>query len=350
MLFGWLIPFFLVSAGASMHDPITVRKNTQGQHLSLIRHRRSRIREWMIEKFILLNATLAIGAIVLIFVFVGKEALPIFTDREVKEEANLSEFFLPQQYAPDKPADFIWQPVSQRPKYSIIPLIVGTLKATIIAMLFAVPLAVAAAVFTSEFAPGWVKEIVKPTVELLAGIPSVVLGFFALMVLASLIHSLFHFTFRLNAINAGVALGFAVIPIIYTVSEDALNAVPRQYREASLALGATPWQTAWTVALPAALPGIFAAVVLGFGRAVGETMIVLMASGNAAIISWNFGESIRTLSATIAAELGEVVFGSAHYHALFFLGALLFVVTFAVNLSGAAYVERLRLKLTGGKS
>jgi phosphate transport system permease protein len=183
----------------------------------------------------------------------------------------------------------------------------------------------------------------------LAGIPSVVLGFFALIVLASAIQDIFDFTFRLNAINAGIALGLAVIPIIYTLSEDALNAVPRQYREASLALGATTWQTAWTVALPAALPGIFASIVLGFGRAVGETMIVLMASGNAGIISWNFGESIRTLSATIAAELGEVVFGTAHYHALFFIGALLFVVTFAINLSGALYVERLKAKLTGSK-
>lgn len=332
-----------------MHNPIAVQKSTQGQPLSLIRHRRSRIREWMIEKFILLNATLAIGAIVLIFVFVGKEALPVLTSPEVKKEANVSEFFLPQHYAPDRPADFIWQPVSERPKYSIIPLIVGTLKATLIAMLFAAPLAVAAAVYTSEFASNWVKEIIKPTIELLAGIPSVVLGFFALIVLASLIHSIFHFTFRLNAVNAGVALGLAVVPIIYTISEDALNTVPRQYREASLALGATRWQTAWTVALPAALPGVFAGMVLGFGRAVGETMIVLMASGNAAIISWNFGESIRTLSASIAAELGEVVFGSAHYHALFFLGALLFIVTFVINLLGAAYVERLKLRLTGGK-
>jgi phosphate transport system permease protein len=311
--------------------------------------RRGRIREWMIEKFILLNATLAIGAIVLIFIFVGKEALPVFTSQEVKEEANLSEFFLPQKYAPERSPDFIWQPVSERPKYSIIPLIVGTLKATLVAMLFAAPLAIAAAVYTSEFAPNWIKEVIKPTIELLAGIPSVVLGFFALIVLASLIHSIFGFTFRLNAINAGVALGLAVIPIIYTVSEDALNAVPKQYREAALALGATRWQTAWTVALPAALPGVFAGMVLGFGRAVGETMIVLMASGNAAIISWNFGESIRTLSASIAAELGEVVFGSAHYHALFFLGALLFIVTFVINLSGAAYVERLKLRLTGGK-
>lgn len=319
------------------------------QKIQPVYKRKGKIKEWLVEKFILLNAIMAIGAIILIFVFVGKEALPVFTSQEVQEEANLSEFFLPHRYTPDSSPDFIWQPVSQRPKYSIIPLIVGTLKATFIAMLFAVPLAVAAAVFTSEFAPRRVKEIIKPIIELLAGIPSVVLGFFALIVLASVIQDVFHFVFRLNAINAGIALGLAVIPIIYTVSEDALNAVPRQYREASLALGATPWQTAWTVALPAALPGIFAGMVLGFGRAVGETMIVLMASGNAAIISWNFGESIRTLSATIAAELGEVVFGSAHYHALFFIGALLFIVTFIINLSAAMYVDRLKARLTGAR-
>jgi phosphate transport system permease protein len=330
-------------------ESITATKSVSESATSLEYKRKRRIKEWLVEKFILFNATLAIGAIILIFVFVGKEALPVLTSPEVKEEANLSEFVLPHRYTPQSSLDFIWQPVSERPKYSIIPLIVGTLKATLIAMLFATPLAVAAAVFTSEFAPGWVKELIKPVIELLAGIPSVVLGFFALIVLASLIHSIFHFTFRLNAINAGIALGLAVIPIVYTVSEDALNAVPKQYREASLALGATPWQTAWTVALPAAVPGIFAAMVLGFGRAVGETMIVLMASGNAAIISWNFGESIRTLSATIAAELGEVVFGSAHYHALFFIGALLFVVTFIINLSGEVFVDRLKSKLTGGK-
>ncbi|HEX9760372.1 MAG TPA: ABC transporter permease subunit, partial [Candidatus Acidoferrales bacterium] len=138
-----------------------------------------------------------------------------------------------------------------------------------------------------------------------------------------------------------------VLPIIYTISEDALTAVPRNFRNASFALGASPWQTAWRVVLPAALPGIFAGVVLGFGRAVGETMIVLMASGNAAITSWHFAEPVRTLSATIAAELAEVVFGSAHYHVLFFIGTLLFTITFVLNWMGAALVGRLRRRLSG---
>src|SRR5947207_2223856 len=146
----------------------------------------------------------------------------------------------------------------------------------------------------------------------------------ALVVLASWLQDRFDLDYRLNAINAGVALGLAVLPIIYTVAEDALMGVPRRYRQAALALGASRWQAAWRVVLPAGLPGIFAGVVLGFGRAVGETMIVLMASGNAAITSWNFSESVRTLSATIAAELAEVVYGSPHYHVLFFIGTVLF--------------------------
>jgi phosphate transport system permease protein len=229
-----------------------------------------------------------------------------------------------------------------------MPLFLGTLKVTIVAMLFATPLAVLAAMFTTEFAPRWARELVKPIIELLAGIPSVVLGFFALIVLATALQDAFGLDYRLNAINAGIALGLAVIPVMYTISEDALNAVPRRYRDASLALGATPWQTAWKVVLPAALPGVFAAMVLGFGRAMGETMIVLMASGNAAITSWSFVEPVRTLSATIAAELGEVVQGSPHWHVLFALGALLFLFTFILNWFGYFMVSRLRRHLTGG--
>ncbi|MGH9804520.1 MAG: phosphate ABC transporter permease subunit PstC, partial [Candidatus Acidiferrales bacterium] len=233
------------------------------------------------------------------------------------------------------------------PKYSLMPLFLGTLKVTLVAMIFAAPLAVLAAIFTTEFAPRWLREALKPVVELFAGIPSVVLGFFALIVLATWLQDTFKLDFRLNAINAGVALGLAVLPIIYTISEDALTAVPRSFRNASLALGASPWQTAWRVVLPAALPGVFAGVVLGFGRAMGETMIVLMASGNAAITSWEFAEPVRTMSATIAAELGEVVFGSAHYHVLFFIGVLLFGVTFVLNWLGTVLVGRLRARLSG---
>lgn len=308
----------------------------------------SRVQEWVVEKFIHLTAWLAMAFVGLIFVFVAREAVPLFYDPPAKAEVGWSRLFLPQQYGTaEAPLPYVWQPVSVEPKYSLLPLFLGTLKVTIIAMLFAVPLAIAAAVYTAEFAPGWAREVIKPAIELLAGFPSVVLGFFALIVLASWLQNLFELDYRLNAVNAGLALGLAVIPIIYTVCEDALGAVPRRLREASWALGATRAETALRVVLPAALPGIFAGVVLGFGRAIGETMIVLMASGNAAITSWSFVESVRTLSATIAAELAEVVFGSPHYRVLFFIGLLLFLFTLAINSFGAWVIGRWRRRLTG---
>ncbi|MCS7156332.1 MAG: phosphate ABC transporter permease subunit PstC [Blastocatellia bacterium] len=299
------------------------------------------------RRVILLLSLTAIATIVLIFIFIFREALPILTDPEIQREASLRHFFRPME-GPDLASRYMWQPIALVPKYSLIPLILGTLKTTLVALLIAAPLAIAAALYTSEFAPARVRETIKPAIELLAGIPSVVLGFFALIVLATWIQQLFGLETRLNAITAGTALALALIPIIYTVSEDALNAVPQSLREASLALGATRWQTATRVVLPAALPGIFASLILGFGRAVGETMIVLMASGNAAITSWQFTDSVRTLAATIAAELGEVVFGSPHYHVLFFIGALLFVVTFIVNSVGMYIIHRVQHRLRGG--
>jgi phosphate transport system permease protein len=217
----------------------------------------------------------------------------------------------------------------------------------LVALAFGIPVAVGAALYTSEFAPSRLKEIIKPIVEILAGIPSVVMGFFALIVLASFLQSVLHYSSRLNALNAGIALGFAVIPTIYTVSEDALNAVPRSFREASLALAADRWQTAWRVTLPAARAGILAGVLLGLGRAVGETMIVLMASGNASLLSPSLFASTRTLTATIAAELGEVVFGDAHYNTLFLIGTMLFSLTFIINLGSHVMVNRLKDKLSG---
>jgi phosphate transport system permease protein len=308
----------------------------------------ARLRDFLFGKFILVNAVLAISIIFLIFIYVGKEAIPIFYDAETRKEASLYRLFAPQDYgSPDMPLPFVWQPVGEVPKYSVLPLFLGTLKVTILALLFAAPLAIAAALYTAEFASHRVREIVKPVVELLAGIPSVVLGFLALIVLATWLQDLFGFDYRLNAITAGVAMALAIIPIIYTVSEDALTSVPRTYREASLALGVPPWKTAWSVVLPAATPGIFAALILGFGRAMGETMVVLMASGNAAITSLKLSDSVRTISATIAAELGEVVFQSPHYYVLFFLGAMLFVLTFLLNMLGEYLVGKLKLKLMG---
>jgi len=308
----------------------------------LLLRRRSRIGEALIEAAVRSSAFVVIAALVLIFVFVAKEAVPLLTSTEVHEEVTLGSMLLPRAEG-----GLSWQPVSTVPKYSLLPLLVGTLKVTVVALVLALPVAIGAAIFTSEFAPQAAREIVKPAVELLAGIPSVVIGFFALMVAATWIQDAFGLVLRLNAITAGFGLALAVIPIVYTVAEDALSAVPQAFRDGSLALGANRWQTAWRVVLPAAMPGVFAACVLGAGRAIGETMIVLMSSGNAATVSLDPAKSFRSFSATIAAELGEVVHGSAHYHVLFFLGAFLFLATFLLNLLGHAYVNRLRARLSG---
>jgi phosphate transport system permease protein len=309
--------------------------------------RRRQVREAVIAGIITAAALLGIAAVVLIFVFVAREALPLLTDPEVRHEVTFGKMFLPQVLREGRPATFMWQPVGDVPKLSMIPLFVGTLKVTAVAMLIAVPFGIAAAIYVAEFARPRVREVVKPTIELLAGIPSVVVGFFALMVLASALQSFFGFSYRLNAVVAGLGLSIAVVPLVFTVAEDALTAVPRSFREASLALGATRWETSWRVVLPAAAPGVLAAIVLGFGRSLGETMIVLMASGNAAITSWSLGESVRSLPATIAAEMGEVVFGGPHYAVLFFIGVQLFVFTFVINWAAAAFVRRLIRRTAG---
>ncbi len=308
---------------------------------------KSKFWEFVGAKIISISALSALIGILLIFVFIFKEALPVFTNSEVQEEASLDKMTFKQEYYEGREAKYSWQPNSTVPKYSLYPLFLGTIKAAIIAMLFAAPLGIGAAIYSSEFASRRMRETIKPVIELLAAIPSVVLGFFALIVLATFLQNVLGLTFRLNALNAGIALGLAVIPIIFTVAEDAMTSVPRSLREAAIALGANPWQVSMTMVLPAALPGIAAGVVLGFGRAIGETMIVLMASGNAAIVSASFVESVRTFSATIAAELAEVVFGSTHYTVLFFIGTLLFVFTFAINLGGELVLGRIKEKLQG---
>jgi len=308
---------------------------------------KSRIKEFLGEKIIAINALSALIVIALIFIFIFKETLPIFTSPQVQKEAGLSRLLFKQEFYPKHEPKWSWQPNSDVPKYSLMPLFVGTIKVALIAMLFAGPLGVGAAIYSSEFAPKRLREIIKPVIELLAGIPSVVLGFFALIVLATWLQETFGFTYRLNAFNAGIALGITVVPVIFTVAEDAMTAIPRSLREAATALGANPWQVSFTMVLPAALPGIAAGIVLGFGRAIGETMIVLMASGNAAIVSGSLTDSVRTFSATIAAEMAEVVFGSPHYNVLFFIGTLLFVFTFIINLGGDYILARLRERIQG---
>jgi phosphate transport system permease protein len=342
------------------------------KNLITFNRKKFRFSDWFAEKAIKGVAFLSIAVVVLIFIFVFREAFPIFRIDKSNTESN-SEVLVQESYGGadnttaadnvadnqvdnsntvntprDKPSSTLlsnsWMPVSDNPRYGIWPLLLGTLKVTLIALLFATPVSILAAVYTAMFAKPWMREIIKPVIELLAGFPSVVIGFFALMVMATVFQEMFGYSSRLNAFVGGIAMGLAAIPIIYTLTEDALTAVPKTYTEASLGLGASRRQTAFYVVLPAAVPGIFAAVVLGIGRIFGETMIALMATGNAAMISMNPFDSVRTLSATIGAEMAEVVFGDTHYSVLFFIGSLLFIFTFAFNALAEFYFKNMVIR------
>ncbi len=236
-----------------------------------------------------------------------------------------------------------WYPTSQsHVRYGVLALIAGTASVTALAMAIAVPFGVGAAIFVSEFCgPKW-KEALKITIELLAAIPSVVWGFIGLTVMNPLIMTVFKVPIGLNVLNGGVVLALMSVPIIVSIGEDALRAVPDSYREAGLALGVTRWQLVYRVLLPAAKNGMLAAVLLGVGRAVGETMAVLMATGHAVTIPTGVMDSVRTLTATIAAELGEAPVKSEHYQVLFIIGILLFSITFIVNLTADLVVRGIR--------
>jgi len=301
------------------------------------------------EAAIHVMAFAAVAAIALIFLFIAKEALPILFDAAAQEEiGGLSALVLSRVWPGYDEAAFVWQPVGDIPKLNVVPLFVGTLKVTVISMLLAVPPAIGAAIYVSQYASRRAREILKPLIELLASIPSVVLGFFALMILATFVQSLLGTTYRLNVIVASLGLSLAVAPLVFTISEDALSAVPKDLVHAALALGARKHQVILRVVVPAALPGIAAAVILGMGRAIGETLVVLMASGNAAVVElFDPTTSARTVTATIAAELGEVTQGDPHWRVLFLLGTLLFVVTFVLNRLGALVVDRLHRRLSG---
>lgn len=340
----------VLDAGEREHAPQTRRRITlppRRARSGLARPFRAPLWHRVAERMIAVLALTAVAAIALIFVFIAREAVPMFWEADFAEEVQLRDlFFSKQWHGYDEPV-FVWQPVGEPSKFNVVPLFIGSLKVTLLAMLMSVPLGIGCAMFIALYAPRAVREVVKPTIELLAGIPSVVLGFFALMVLASWAQAAFGFHFRLNAVVAAIGLALTIVPVIFTISEDAIQSVPPTLTEAALALGARKYQVALRVVLPAAVPGIAAGVVLGFGRAVGETMIVLMASGNAAIMElFDFTTSVRTVTATIAAELGEVAQGDAHWRVLFLLGVMLFAVTFVLNVVGDLAIQRLHKKLT----
>jgi phosphate transport system permease protein len=249
-------------------------------------------------------------------------------------------------FAEIRPFDFFtgsqWNPESGQGKYGIAPLLVSTGLVTLGSMVIAVPLGICCAAYLSELAPPGIKGILKPFVEMLAAIPSVAIGFLGIVLVGPGIARLFGIENGLNALNGSVLLAVMALPTIITISEDAINAVPQSHREASLALGANKWETLFNVTLPAATPGLIAAVMLGLGRALGETMTVLMATGNAAILPDGFLSAVRTITATIAIEMGEVPYQTTHYFALFAIAAVLFLITLTINLLGEYFANRLR--------
>jgi phosphate transport system permease protein len=261
-------------------------------------------------------ASTSILVVLLIFLFLGREAFPFF------QEPGIKALF-----------DTRWIPVSfQKVRFGLLPLFTGSLLITGLATLITIPFSVFGAIYIAEMARPAEREFLKPFIEILSAIPSVVLGFFGLIVLAPLVKSIFHLYSGLNALTGALLLALMAIPTVISISEDAIRSVPISYKNASLALGASELQTILRVTVPAALPGIIAAVMLGMGRIIGETMVVLMVTGNAGIVTLIPFESVRTMTATIAAEMGEVPFGSIHYSALFCVGVVLLLITFGLNL------------------
>jgi phosphate transport system permease protein len=232
-----------------------------------------------------------------------------------------------------------WYPIESL--YGILPLIYGSLVVTVGAALFSIPFGIATAVFIAEIAPRWLREVLKPFVEILAGLPSVVLGFLGFLVLAPFLRTTFNLPTGLTALAGSILLAAMALPTIVSVAEDSLDAVPKSYRDGALALGATKWQTIWRVTLPAARSGVLTAVMLGIGRAIGETMAVMMVTGNAPQVRWDgLFYPVRTMTATIAAEMGEVAGGSTHYHVLFLVAIILFLISFLVNLLASSMLFR----------
>jgi len=234
-----------------------------------------------------------------------------------------------------------WYPIEGY--YGILPLVGGTIIVTVGAALIAVPLGLATAIYIAEIAPRWAREILKPLVEVLGGLPSVMLGFLGILIITPIVRERFDLPTGLTAFTGALILGFMAIPTIVSVAEDALDAVPQTYRQAAFALGATEWQTIWRVTLPAARSGILTAVLLGIGRTIGETMTVMMVTGNAPVLPTGLGalfRPARTMTATIAAEMGEVANGSVHYHVLFLIGIVLFLISLIINLAATSVVFR----------
>jgi phosphate transport system permease protein len=280
--------------------------------------------ERVITRGIQISGYSSILFVVLILYFLVSEGVPALFEAPLQSLAGIR-----------------WYPIENY--FGLLPLLLGSLLVTLGAALVAVPFGLGTAIYISEIAPQWLKEILKPLVELLAGLPSVMLGFLGILVVAPFLRKFLNLPTGLTAFTGALLLGGIAIPTIVSIAEDALNTVPKSYREASLAVGATRWQTIWGVTLPAAKSGVLTAMILGIGRAIGETMTVMMVTGNAPVlpIHWNsLFAPVRTMTATVASEMGEVATGSTHYHVLFLIGILLFLISLAVNITASAIVFR----------
>jgi len=283
-----------------------------------------RRREFIINRAIQVCGYSAIVFVAMIFIFLLREGTPALV--EIPFSVLLQER---------------WYPIEDY--FGILPLIGGSIIVTLGAALIAIPLGLGTAIFIAEIAPRWAREILKPLVEVLGALPSVMLGFFGILVITPLIRETLNLPTGLSALTGSLLLGGMAIPTIVSIAEDALDMVPSTYRQAALAMGATRWQTIWRVTLPAARSGVLTAVMLGIGRAIGETMTVMMVTGNAAVLPTGLGSllrPVRTMTATIAAEMGEVANGSTHYHVLFLIGMILFLISLIVNLLAASVIFR----------
>lgn len=289
-----------------------------------------KMKEKIVSKILLLFAFSSILFLTGIIIVLFKEGLPIL------KEVGLFEFIFGKE----------WYPTYEPPDFGILPLLTASLMVTLGAMFIAVPVGVSSAIFISYILPKRLKNLVKPIVELLAGVPSVIYGLFGMKILAPYLRRLFDLPTGLTALTASIMLGIMALPTIVSLAEDAINAVPKTFRDASLALGGTKWETISRVILPTAISGIVTAVILGIGRAIGETMTVLMVAGGAAMIPKGFLTPVRPMTASIAAEMGEAPVGSEHYHALFGIAIILFILTLFFNIFADMAQNRFKKKVT----
>ncbi len=306
----------------NIKDGLKFRKKERG------RKHNSIFFDIIIEKFFLIIGLSCLFILFLIMLFLVKEGIPLFS------KIGISDFIAGSE----------WYPTSGTPRFGVLPLIVASVSVTLLASAISIPLSLAVAVYLAEIAGNRVREAVKPVVEIIASIPSVVVGFFGMVVIAPFLMKNFDIDSGLNMFNAAVMLAFMAVPTIASISEDAISSVPVSLKEASYALGANRWQTIFHVTIPASLSGIWTAIILGISRVIGETMVVLMVAGGATLIPHSIFDPVRPLTSNIAAEMAEAEVGGIHYNALFAIGIILFVITFIFNLAADYLSNKYKFK------